>query len=113
MKSYFMLRFLRDAPSPGFSIDAWQRQSISKQHAEILIVPLRDAHRSGDRRRFAPPGGSGRTLALTISSKAELHAHVAPYGPRWPLVTWGDLPAISTLVKVEIAARSCMCCEAT
>ena len=60
----------------------------------------------------APLGGSGQTLALTIPTGDELHAHVAAYGLRWPSGTRRDLPAISTLVKVEIAARSCMCCEA-
>eukprot|EP00964_Phaeocystis_antarctica_P049480 scaffold28698_cov47-Phaeocystis_antarctica.AAC.1 len=41
---------------------------------------------------------------------AGLHAHVAAYGRRWLLGTRRYLPAISTLVKVEIAGRSCRCC---
>ena len=61
----------------------------------------------------APLGGSGQTLALTIPTGDELHAHVAGYGLRWPSGTRRDLPAISTLVKVEIAGRSCRCFEAT
>ena len=40
-------------------------------------------------------------------------AQVADDGRRWPPGTRRDLDAISILVKVEIAARWCMCCEAT
>ena len=36
----------------------------------------------------APPGGLGRFLAIVISTKTKLHAHVASYGPRGALDTY-------------------------
>ena len=40
----------------------------------------------------ALPGGSGQTLALIISARARLHAHVAANGRRWPPGTYAISP---------------------
>ena len=61
----------------------------------------------------APPGGLGQFLAIVMSTRAKLHAHIAAYGRRWPSCTRRNLGAISILTRVEIAPRSCRCQEAT
>ena len=41
------------------------------------------------------------------------HAHVASYGLRWLIGTRREEIAISTLMRGEIARRSCRCRDAT
>ena len=82
-------------PEPGFvSVRPWGRVRCPAAHSPKSgggrgEGKLPDA-RPGVVR--APLGGSGQTLALTIPTGDELHAHVAAYGRRWPRSTYTISP---------------------
>ena len=79
----------------------------------------RDPHKRVSARPGAvwyPTGGSGRFPVQIISQRAGAHGQVGGYGLRWPRGTYAisELSRLYvTLIRVEIAPRSCTPLDAT